>query len=274
MGEGTYTFRILGCGSSPGVPRVGPGPGGDWGVCDPTNPKNRRRRSALLVTRTGADGRATRVLIDAGPDLREQALDAGLDWVDGVLVTHPHADHVHGIDDLRAFVHNRRRLVDIYMDEPTALHVEAAFGYCFVTPPGSKYPPILRAHRLEPGEPVAIDGPGGPIEALPIRVRHGEIDSLAFRIAGVCYCPDVSDIPETSVADFLGLDWLVLDALRWTRHPSHISVAEALDWIARLRPARAILTHMHIDVDHAVLAAHVPEGVVPAHDGLEWSVPA
>ena len=167
----TLTFRILGSGSSPGNPRIG----NDWGRCDPAEPKNRRRRASLLVTRTAADGRKTRLLVDAGPDLREQMLDARVDWVDGVVFTHAHADHCHGIDDLRSFVLNRRQLVDVWVDEATSKRLHEAFGYCFQTPPGSAYPPIINEHRLTVGHPVTIQGEGGAIPLLPFRQIHGDI---------------------------------------------------------------------------------------------------
>src|ERR1700688_1788048 len=163
-------FTILGCGSSMGVPRVALG----WGSCDPNNPKNRRRRCALLVERGDAAGGVTRVLVDCTPDCREQLLEAQVDWLDGVLITHEHADHTHGIDDLRPlFVHKRRR-VDIWLDEPTSRAMHVRFGYCFQTPPGSEYPPILTEHRLSPGQPVTIQGQGGPIEVLPVLQNHGD----------------------------------------------------------------------------------------------------
>ena len=165
-------FTILGCGSSGGVPRPALG----WGVCDPNNPKNRRRRTSLLVERRGSGGGLTRVLIDTSPDLREQLLDAQVDWLDGVLYTHEHADHTHGVDDLRALFLHRRRKVDVYLDAPTSEVMRLRFGYCFETPPGSQYPPILAEHRLTPGEAVSIAGAGGAIAALPIRQEHGDID--------------------------------------------------------------------------------------------------
>src|SRR5689334_13355858 len=164
----SLTFTILGCGSSMGVPRVALG----WGECDPNNPKNRRRRCSLLVERKNHDGLRTRVLVDCSPDLRMQLLDANVDWVDGVLITHEHADHTHGIDDLRPlFVHKRRR-VDVYLDEPTSRAMHARFGYCFMTPPGSEYPPILQEQRLTPGHKVMLQGQGGQIGALPVLQNH------------------------------------------------------------------------------------------------------
>lgn len=263
------TFRILGCGSSPGNPRIG----GDWGRCDPAEPRNRRRRASLLVTRTAADGKTTRVLVDTGPDLREQMLDAGIDWVDGVIYTHAHADHCHGIDDLRAFVLNRRRLVDVWMDEATSKRIHEAFGYCFVTPPGSAYPPILKEHRLRVGHPAAIHGEGGSIPVLPFRQIHGDIDTLGLRFGDVVYSTDVSAIPDESLPYLQKLDLWILDALRWRSHPSHLSVEEAVGWIARKKPKHALLTHLHNDIDYQTLAAFLPDGVEPAWDGMELSFP-
>jgi phosphoribosyl 1,2-cyclic phosphate phosphodiesterase len=257
------TFTILGCGSSMGVPRVALG----WGSCDPNNPKNRRRRCALLVERLGAQGR-TRVLVDCTPDLREQLLDAEVDWLDGVLITHEHADHTHGIDDLRPlFVHKRRR-VDVWLDEPTSRAMHARFGYCFMTPPGSEYPPILTEHRLVPGQPVSIDGQGGAIEALPVLQNHGDIPSLGFRFGNVAYSADIKSLPEASLAALAGLDVWIVDALRKAPHPSHFNLDEALDWIARVKPKRAILTNLHSDMDYAALRASLPPGVEPGYDGM------
>jgi phosphoribosyl 1,2-cyclic phosphate phosphodiesterase len=256
-------FTILGCGSSMGVPRVALG----WGDCDPNNPKNRRRRCALLVERTGVNGR-TRVLVDCTPDLRMQLLDAEVDWLDGVVFTHPHADHTHGIDDLRPlFVHKRRR-VDVWLDEPTSQALNARFGYCFATPRGSEYPPILTEHRLLPGHAVSIDGQGGPIEALSVRQNHGDIPSLGFRFGNVAYSADIKSLPEASMAALAGLDVWIVDALRKAPHPSHFNLDEALDWIARVKPKRAILTNLHSDMDYAALRASLPPGVELAYDGM------
>src|SRR5216684_2718729 len=163
----TFRFTILGCGSSMGVPRPALG----WGACDPNNPRNRRRTS-LLVERRSPKGH-TRVLVDTSPDLREQLLDANVDWLDGVLITHEHADHTHGIDDLRSLFLRHKRRLDLYMDEPTQRVLFHRFGYCFVTPPGSQYPPIANEHRIAPGTPLAIKGEGGAITALPFLQDHG-----------------------------------------------------------------------------------------------------
>ena len=263
-------FTVLGCGSSPGTPRIG----GDWGACDPANPKNRRRRCSLLAQRISADGPATNVLIDTSPDLREQALAAGFGTLDGVLFTHPHADHIHGIDDLRGFVINMRRRVDIHADQPTMARLREAFGYCFETPSGSEYPPIVTPHPIAPGEPVTIGGQGGALTALPISQIHGRIASLAFRIGGLAYSPDVSDLDDEAEHRLRDLDVWIVDALRYTPHPSHLSVDQALGWIERLQPKHAVLTHMHVDLDYEMLRRSLPANVEPAYDGMVIELPA
>ena len=264
----TLKFTILGCGSSGGVPRPALG----WGDCDPKNPKNRRRRTSLLVERSGANGGATRVLVDTPPDLREQMIDADVDWLDGVLYTHEHADHTHGIDDLRAFFLKRRRRVDVYLDEPTAASLHVKFGYCFESPPGSEYPPIVTEHRLEAGVPVTIAGEGGPIAALPFRQEHGDIASLGFRFGKLAYSADLSGLPPESIATLAGLDVWIVDALRYRPHPSHFSLDDALAWIERLKPRRAFLTNLHADLDYEVLRCKLPVHVVPAFDGMTFAV--
>jgi phosphoribosyl 1,2-cyclic phosphate phosphodiesterase len=264
----SFTFTILGCGSSMGVPRPALG----WGACDPKNPKNRRRRTSLLVDRRGPGG-LTRVLVDTSPDLREQLLATGVEWLDGVLMTHEHADHCHGIDDLRPLFVRKRRRVDMYLSEATAQTLRARFSYCFEKPPGSEYPPILSEHRLVPGRPVTIDGEGGPIVALPILQQHGDIASLGFRFGSFAYSCDLSGMPPESAAALADLDVWVVDALRYQPHPSHLSVADALGWIARIKPRRAILTNLHSDLDYEKLKAELPPNVEPAYDGIAVELP-
>jgi len=259
----TFRFTILGCGSSMGVPRPALG----WGACDPNNPKNRRRRTSLLVERRGPNG-ITRVLVDTSPDLREQLLDAKVDWIDGVLITHEHADHIHGIDDLRPLFVRKRRRVDMYLTEANSAALRARFGYCFESPPGSEYPPMATDRRLTPGSPVTIEGEGGPIMALPILQQHGDIVSLGFRIGAFAYSCDLSGMPAESVTALAGLSVWVVDALRYTPHPSHLSVADALAWIERLKPNRAILTNLHADLDYEKLRQELPAHVEPAYDGI------
>ena len=257
----SLTFTILGCGSSMGVPRVAIG----WGDCDPNNPKNRRRRCSLLVERKSAAG-VTRVLVDCTPDLREQLLTAEVGWLDGVLFTHEHADHTHGIDDLRPLFIHKRRQVDVWADEPTSKSLHARFGYCFASPPGSDYPPIAKAHTLEPGLPVAIVGAGGTIDVLPVLQNHGEISSLGFRFSDVAYSADIKSLPPESIEAMAGLDVWIVDALRQAPHPSHLNLDEALHWIARIKPKRAILTNLHSDMDYEMLRGKLPPNVEPAFD--------
>lgn len=260
----TLTVTILGCGSSSGVPRVGAG----WGACNPDNPKNRRRRCSLLMERKSAGG-VTRVLVDTSPDLREQLLDARVDHLDAVLITHAHADHTHGIDDLRPLVLHQRRRIDTYMDERTATAIVARFGYCFRTPPGSQYPPILNPRTLRAGESLRIEGAGGVIEALPFELLHGDIAALGFRFGDLAYTPDLNGIPDESLATLSALSVWIVDALRYTRHPSHWCVDETLDWIERLKPRRAVITNMHVEIDYAALRQRLPDGIAPAFDGMQ-----
>jgi phosphoribosyl 1,2-cyclic phosphate phosphodiesterase len=263
----SYRLTILGCGSSGGVPRIG----AMWGNCDPTNPKNRRRRCSVLVERRETSG-ATTVLIDTPPDLREQLLDVRATWLDGVLYTHDHADHTHGIDDLRMVAYAMKRRIDVWADEATRASLVHRFAYCFETPRGSSYMPILMAHEIAPGQAVTVNGKGGPVVAESIPQVHGDIASLGFRIGDVAYSPDISDLPEGAEDRLRGLDVWIVDALRFTPHPSHWSVKQALAWIERLAPKRAILTHMTTDLDYDALRRELPPHVEPAYDGMqiEW----
>ncbi len=254
-------FTILGCGSSGGVPRLG----GDWGDCDPANPKNRRRRCSLLVERLTTDG-TTRVLIDTSPDMRDQLLDADVGTLDGVIYTHSHADHTHGIDDLRQIVFNIRRRLPVWADAPTRAALMDRFGYAFQQPEGSPYPPILDLHDLD--GPVTVTGDGGPITFTPFTADHGSMEALGFRIGPLAYLPDAVDIPPASWPLLQGLDCWVVDALRRKPHPTHAHLALTLDWIARAKPTRAVLTNMHNDLDHATLTAELPAHIQPAHDGM------
>jgi phosphoribosyl 1,2-cyclic phosphate phosphodiesterase len=254
-------FTILGCGSSGGVPRLG----GHWGECDPANPRNRRRRCSLLVERIAEPG-TTRVLIDTSPDMREQLLDAGVGALDGVVYTHSHADHVHGIDDLRQIVYNMSKRLAVWADTPTEAALMERFGYAFTQPAGSLYPPILDIHPID--GPFAVSGPGGDIVFRPFEVDHGSIPALGFRIGGLAYLPDAVAIPDAAWNELSNLECWIVDALRRKPHPTHAHLALTLEWIARARPLRAVITNMHIDLDYDELGAELPSGIVPAHDGL------
>ena len=255
-------FTILGCGSSGGVPRLG----GHWGDCDPANPRNIRRRCSMLVEQEGAEG-TTRVLIDTSPDMRAQLLDAGIGELDGVAFTHAHADHVHGIDDLRQIVFNTHKRLPVWADGDTQESLYSRFGYAFVQPEGSPYPPILEMHTIEGA--FTIKGAGGPITLLPFRVNHGSIDALGFRIRDLAYLPDVARMSDEAWEACAGLDCWVLDALRRKPHPTHSHLEQSLDWIARAAPERAVLTNMHIDLDYQAMADETPEHIIPAYDGLQ-----
>lgn len=260
------SFRILGCGSSGGVPRIGGADGaGEWGDCDPANPKNRRSRCSMLVSRHDTGG-VTRVLIDTSPDMRAQLLAAGTGMLDAVVFTHAHADHMHGLDDLRQIVFNLRRRLPVWADADTQTALMARFGYAFVQAEGSDYPAICDLHVIN--GPFKVSGAGGSIDFRPLKVVHGNIDALGFRIGGLAYLPDVSAIPENIWPVLENLDCWVLDALRRKPHPTHAHLAQALDWIARAKPRRAVLTNMHVDLDHATVEAETPAHVSAAYDGM------
>ncbi|MCB9993788.1 MAG: MBL fold metallo-hydrolase [Hyphomicrobiaceae bacterium] len=257
---------ILGCASSGGVPRVG----GNWGTCDPDNPRNRRRRCSLLLTGT-TDGKPgkTRVLIDTGVDMREQLLDENVEHLDAVFYTHEHADHTHGIDDLRAFALSMRRRVPVFYEGRTGKRLFESFGYCFRSAPDSPYPPILDGREIEAGQDVTIEGEGGAITLLPLTQIHGHITSLGFRVQNLMYSCDLSSIPPETEPGLAHLRTWIVDALRPVPHPSHFSLTDALEWIGRIRPQQAILTNLHVDMDYEWVSATTPAHVEPAYDGLQ-----
>lgn len=272
---------ILGCGSSGGVPRLGgPDGAGDWGDCDPDDPRNRRRRCSILVQRLPdapdgtAPGELTTVLIDTSPDLREQLLAASIARLDGVVITHEHADQCHGIDDLRALVLRQGRRLPVWFSEVTCPWLAERFAYCFTDNEKTGYPAILDHRGLPPGEWMQVDGPTGPIPIRPILVGHGPVVSYAFRCGGeggeggILYSPDVDRIPDEAWPMVMGPTCWIVDALRYRPHVSHSHVARSLEWLERSRAARGVLTNLHVDLDYRTLAEELPEGVVPAHDGL------
>ncbi len=262
-------ITILGCGSSGGVPRAD----GDWGACDPADPRNRRSRCSLMARRKGELDQPdeTTILIDTSPDLRTQTAAAGAKRIDAVLYTHDHADQAHGIDDLRAFFIRSRRRIPCFADPATSATLKRRFDYVFESQGG--YPAICDLHALPAwGEAWAVDGPSGPIPVVGYDQDHGEVRAAGFRLGSVAYSPDVLSIPEESMAQLRGLEVFIVDALRDTPHPTHATVARALDWIAELKPRRAILTNMHIDLDFSALRLRLPPGVEPACDGMRFEV--
>ena len=262
-------FTLLGTGSSGGVPRLG----GVWGDCDPENPKNRRRRCSMLIERFDQGG-VTRVLIDSSPDMRQQLLDAEIGELDGVAFTHSHADHVHGIDDLRVIVFNTKQRLPVWADGDTQNALYARFGYAFVQPDDSPYPPILTMNTIHDDQSFTISGKGGDIVLLPLRVNHGSIDALGFKVSGVVYLPDVAQIPDRVWPSLEGLEYWIVDALRRTPHPTHTHLSQTLEWIDRVKPRCGVLTNMHIDLDYQTVADETPDHIIPAYDGMQISLTA
>jgi len=250
---------MLGCGPSTGVPLIGP----NWGRCDPADPRNRRRRCSLLV-----EIRGLTILIDTSPDLREQLLAAQVARIDAVLLTHAHADHLHGIDDLR--VVNRLMASDIplYAGADTLAEIERRFAYAVrpVAAGAPFYKPTLTPHEI--AGPFAVGG----IAIVPFAQDHGFSTTLGFRIGRFGYSTDVTKLDDNAFAVLAGIEVWIVDCLRREPHPTHSHVAKTLSWIARLAPRRAVLTHMDQSLDYAELSAELPPGVEPGQDGLAIEV--
>lgn len=253
-------LTILGCGTSSGVPRIGGHDGaGDWGDCDPANPKNRRRRASVLIQHAGHT-----ILIDTGPDLREQLLSARIARLDAVFLTHDHADHAHGIDDLRQVFHAMRTPVACYASPATWAVIRPRFGYVFT---GTQfYPATCTATDLT--GPVDI----GPMRVTGFEQNHGNVDSTGYRVEAegraLAYSTDVKALDERAAPSLSNLDLWVVDALRRHPHPTHSHLSQTLGWIEQYRPKRAVLTHLDQSMDYAGLVAELPPGVEPGHDGL------
>jgi phosphoribosyl 1,2-cyclic phosphate phosphodiesterase len=248
---------MLGCGPSWGVPRIG----NDWGGCDPQNPKNRRRRVSVLIEEAGAV-----LLVDTSPDLRAQLLDAAVTRIDAVLFTHTHADHLHGIDDLRSVNRLMQRAIPIHGNAATLDEIRRRFGYVLTAPDDGAaaafYKPVL--------VPVEIDGPfvAAGIAVTPFIQDHGFSTTLGFRFGRFAYSTDVIDLDEAAFAALAGIEVWIVDCIRRAPHVTHSHLAKTLDWIARLRPRRAILTHMDQSLDYETLRRALPSGVEPGFDGL------
>jgi phosphoribosyl 1,2-cyclic phosphate phosphodiesterase len=248
-------IRVLGCGGSGGVPLIGD----KWGNCDPGEPKNRRRRVSILV-----EEGATTLLIDTSPDLREQLLDAGTSRLDAVLFTHAHADHLHGIDDLRSVNRLMRAPIPVYANPDTLEKISQRFGYVFapLESGDSFYKPTLVPHVIDGAFEIA------GIRIVPFEQDHGFSTTLGFRIGDMAYSTDVVDLDETAFGVLEGVELWIVDCLRYEPHPTHSHLAKTLSWVARVKPRRAVLTHMDIPLDYATLRRDLPAGVEPGYDGL------
>lgn len=251
---------ILGCGGSGGVPLIG----NDWGACNPDNPRNRRLRVSILVEEGD-----TRVLVDTSPDLRQQLLAADVARLDAVLFTHAHADHVNGIDDLRAVNRHMRAPLDIYGSPQTIQDLRARFDYVFgeVEPGHGYYKPVLVPHEVT--GPFTV----GEMEIVPFEQDHGFSTTTGYRFGPFAYSTDVVRLSERAFAVLEGVRLWIVDCLRYEPHDTHANLETALAWIHRVKPSRAVLTHMNFTVDYDDLAARLPAGVVPAHDGMVLEVP-
>ena len=270
MSAGRLEVVILGCGSSGGVPRAD----GAWGDCDPAEPRNRRTRCALMVRRMGEGGprRLTTLVVDASPEFRLQMLAAEVGRLDALLLTHDHADQSSGLDDIRAFALAQRQRIPCWMDEATFATLSRRFSYIFEGE--GLYPPIADRIAVPTlGESFEIDGPSGAIPVTTFDQDHGPVRSLGYRFGNLAYSSDVANLPESAFEALRDLDVWIVDALRRAPHPTHAHLAKTLDWIARVKPRRAILTNMHIDLDYGALIGELPDGVEPAYDGLRLDLP-
>lgn len=268
-------ITILGCGSSGGVPRVG----GDWGACDPSEPKNRRLRCSIVLEYWEGDVSVpqklrTIILIDTSPDLREQLLSANIRHIDAVLYTHEHGDQTHGIDDLRPIAYKNRGRIPVYMDKPTRDNLVGRFGYCFEKPEGRVHAPILDLQPLlKHKDNLSISGPGGNLNIFAFAASHGNTSALGFCFEGkIAYTPDVKDITDDVLETLPGLDIWILDALRYHNHPTHAHADQALSWCAVTKTKKLILTNLHIDMDYNTLNNELPGKHCAAYDNLCFSM--
>jgi len=271
-----YRAIILGSGSSGGVPRFGGEDGrGDWGLCNPNQPKNRRSRCSLLIERAhhehGFDHRhVTSVLVDTSPDMRAQLLAARCSHLDGVLFTHAHADQSNGIDDLRVFAISQRKQIPVWIEQDTAGELLERFAYCFHQPSNSSYPAILDHHEIpKMGEGFEVEGSAGAVTVQAFLQYHGRVNSLGFRFGNIAYSSDLVGLPEESMEILRGVKIWILDALQEKPHSSHAHLDLALEWIRKIKPAHAILTNLHVTMDYDSLKNKLPEGVEPAFDGMQ-----
>ncbi|MFN3448193.1 MAG: MBL fold metallo-hydrolase [Roseococcus sp.] len=253
--------RLLGTGPSQGVPGLHDG----WGACDPSNPRNRRLRTSALIESPAG----TRLLVDAGPDVREQLLAAGTAEIHGLLITHAHADHIAGLDDMRAVNRAMGRALPLFADGPTLAELRRRFDYCFLPPTRGFYRPAFEVHELAPGDALTLPGLAGRVFAQDHRVMR----TLGLRIGGFAYSTDVAAFPPESEGFLEGLDTWVVGCFQPAPHPVHADLATVLAWRGRFRPRRMVLTHMGNQLDAARLGAELPEGVEPSFDGMVLEAP-
>jgi phosphoribosyl 1,2-cyclic phosphate phosphodiesterase len=257
---------VLGCGGSAGVPHIGGADGtGDWGACDPAEPRNRRTRASIVVERAGK-----RLLVDTSPDMRGQLLACGIPSVDAILYTHTHADHITGLDDIRILNRIVDRPLDAFGTAETLRELARRFDYAVRPwqPPGF-FRPVLSTREVAPGETCAMAG-------MPVRLfaqDHGFVRTLGLRIGGFAYSTDVIRLNAAAFATLEGVHTWLVDCFQRQPHTTHAHLAAVLDWVERVRPARTVLTHMGIDMDWAWMRASLPPGVEPAQDGLLLDVP-
>lgn len=257
---------ILGCGGSAGVPQLGGADGhGDWGACDPAEPRNRRTRSSIVIENAGE-----RLLVDTSPDMRAQLLACGVPKVDAILFTHAHADHVLGIDDVRILNRLIGRPLDAWMTARTHAELLQRFDYAFKPWTGGHFfRPVLTARELLFGDTIEAAG----LEVRTFEQDHGYLPTMGLRIGPFGYSTDVATLAEPALAVLAGVDTWVVDCFQRRAHRTHANLDQVLAWRERIRPRRTVLTHMGWDVDWAWLKARAPEGVEPAYDGLSFEFP-
>lgn len=251
-------ITVLGCGGSLGVPVIGR----DWGMCDPNNPKNHRFRASLLI-----EGPNTRILIDATPDVRQQMLGLDNIHLDAVLITHHHADHCNGLDDLRPVAWRRKGALPLYTDADTFAELSLRYNYVFKglkDVESGMYRPYIDYRQIDE-TPFRINN----LNFQPFFQAHGECRSIGFRVGDFAYSTDVVDLDARAFDILRGVKYWIVDATRREPHPSHAHLEKALSWIADIRPERAWLTHMNHTMDYQAVLNDCPAGVEPAYDGLE-----
>jgi len=255
----SITFTILGCGSSMGVPR----PDGYFGNCNPNDKKNYRSRCSAFIRSSNEN-----ILIDTSPDLRSQLLNNNIKKIDRVLYSHLHGDQTHGINDLRVFYLQKKKVIPIYADKPTSIYLKKTFGYCFknnrTKPKSLDYPATLKIYPLKKKHNFSDIS----IDSIP--VNHGNIDSMSFIINKKCaYASDAKLIYKNYMNSFKKLKYLIIDCLRYNEHPSHYNLNEVLDLVKQIKPKKTILTNLHSDMDYHTLKNKIPNNIIPAYDGLK-----